>query len=120
MQVLKMFHRKVHPEQSIFEKESVKSHKEKIMRPLHYDGYYADPMHQDNNNIKFPLGSKPVEGVHCCPSNMKMREYGLCGNHSSNNKEYWIKTDSECKFWILINALSLHFSLTSIFILKKD
>jgi hypothetical protein len=46
MQVLKMFHRKVHPENPLAEKEFMKSHIDKTMNTLNEGGYNADLMHQ--------------------------------------------------------------------------
>jgi hypothetical protein len=45
MQVLKMFHRKVHPENPLAEKEFMKSHIDKTMNTINEGGYNADLMH---------------------------------------------------------------------------
>ncbi|KAL9380756.1 hypothetical protein Peur_026413 [Populus x canadensis] len=56
--VLKMFHRKVHPENPLAENEFMKSHIDKTMNTLNEGGYNADLMHQVKDKRKFLPGSK--------------------------------------------------------------
>ncbi|KAF2322898.1 hypothetical protein GH714_031911 [Hevea brasiliensis] len=67
--VLRMLHRKVHPENSLAEKEFTKSHKENIKKTLHQN---ADLVHWDEDNRKFLPGCKSMEGIQCEKNNLKL------------------------------------------------
>ncbi|XP_052290850.1 protein LAZY 1-like [Citrus sinensis] len=71
MQVIQMFHRKIHPEKSIAEKE----------------------LKSRTNKIK----SSPYEGIEYHKIEKMLSQYGLRGSTSSGNREHWIKTDADCK-----------------------
>ncbi|CAK7328334.1 unnamed protein product [Dovyalis caffra] len=96
--VLKMFYRKVHPENPLAEKEYTKPHKDKTMNALNDGAYNADLMHQIKDNRKFLSESKSLEGVKCHKSNLKLPHYGHICSNSGANGEYWIKTDADCKY----------------------
>lgn len=98
MQFLKMFHRKVHPENSIANKEFTESHKQKIKKTLQDDGYNADLMYHDEGNRKFLPVSKSLQGTQCYQNNFKLPQHGLMDSNLSGNREYWIKTDADCKY----------------------
>ena len=98
MQVLKMFHRKVHPENPLAEKEFMKSHIDKTMNALNEGGYNADLMHQVKDKLKFLPGSKSIDGIQCHKNNLKLPFYGHSCSNSRANGEYWIKTDADCKY----------------------
>ncbi|KAJ4822159.1 hypothetical protein Tsubulata_020764 [Turnera subulata] len=89
---LKMFHRKVHPESSMDEKDFTKSHKEKTKAAWHQGNYNAGLMHWDENR-KFLSDSKSMKGFQRY-NNLKLPQYA----DTSTNGEYWIKTDADCKF----------------------
>ncbi|EEF49412.1 protein LAZY 1 [Ricinus communis] len=82
--VLRMFHRKVHPENPIAEKVFAESNA-KIKKNLHHN---VDMVYQDQDSIRFLPGSKSMERVRCYKNN-------LSGSNSSRNREYWIKTDAD-------------------------
>ncbi|XP_020533546.1 protein LAZY 1 [Jatropha curcas] len=90
--VLRMLHRKVHPENPTAEKEFTTSRKEKIKMDLHHK---ADLVHQDEDNRKFLPGFKSVEGIKWYKNNLKLSQYALGGCNSSGNREHWIKTDAD-------------------------
>ncbi|XP_034891114.1 protein LAZY 1 [Populus alba] len=96
--VLKMFHRKVHPENPLAEKEFMKSHIDKTMNALNEGGYNADLMHQVKDKLKFLPGSKSIDGIQCHTNNLKLPFYGHSCSNSRANGEYWIKTDADYKY----------------------
>ncbi|KAH8483899.1 hypothetical protein H0E87_028348 [Populus deltoides] len=96
--VLKMLHRKVHPENPLAEKEFMKSHIDKTMNTLNEGGYNADLMHQVKDKRKFLPGSKSIDGVQSHMNNLKVPYYGHSCSNSRANGEYWIKTDADCKY----------------------
>ncbi|KAJ0051503.1 hypothetical protein Pint_03027 [Pistacia integerrima] len=96
--VIQMFHRKIHPENSIAEKGFIKSHTKKINRnPRDGSSVNGGLMHSDKNDKSFPQGSKSKEGTQYYMTNIKWPQYGLKGSASSGNREHWIKTDADCK-----------------------
>jgi hypothetical protein len=98
MQVLKVFHRKVHPENPLAEREFTKSHKDKTMNTLNDGGYNAELMHQVKEKRKFLPGYKSREGVQCHKNSLKLPQHDHICSNSSANGEYWIKTDADCKY----------------------
>ncbi|KAK1566664.1 hypothetical protein Q3G72_002585 [Acer saccharum] len=96
--VIQMFHRKIHPEKTVAEKEFAKSHKSKTNTPYD-DGYVGRGlMLLDKDNRGFPQGSKSKEWAQYCKNNKKLLQDGISCNTSSGNKEHWIKTDADCKY----------------------
>ncbi|XP_031286816.1 protein LAZY 1-like, partial [Pistacia vera] len=94
--VIQMFHRKIHPENSIAEKGFIKSHTKKINRnPRDGSSVNGGLMHSDKNDKSFPQGSKSKEGTQYYMTNIKWPQYGLKGSASSGNREHWIKTDAD-------------------------
>ncbi|XP_050233849.1 protein LAZY 1 [Mercurialis annua] len=73
--VLRMFHRKVHPENPKAEKEFIQS--------------------QDEEHIKFSPGLKSMEEMPCYKNTLNLSQYVLSGSDSSGNREHWIKTDAD-------------------------
>ncbi|XP_044466543.1 protein LAZY 1-like [Mangifera indica] len=110
--VMRMFRRKVHPENSIVEKVFTKSHAEKINRNPQ-DGTFANGavMHSDKNDKSFPLVPKSKEGTQYYMNNRKCPQYGLKGTTSSGNREHWIKTDADCKYQLYAFFFSLYITL---------
>lgn len=87
MQVLRKFHRKVHPEDTINAKSVTKSHKDKI------------------KNLP-----RECFDEHC-EINWNPPQDDLCCSGSTGNNEHWIKTDAECKYYI---SLESNYSSTKI------
>lgn len=93
-----MFHRKIHPENSIAEREFNKSRRCKTIGNSS-DGYRnGDLTHTTNNNRRFPWGSKSKEGILCYENNSELPKNGLNVSNSIRNGEHWIKTDADCKY----------------------
>ncbi|KAJ7013785.1 protein LAZY 1 [Populus alba x Populus x berolinensis] len=93
--VLKVLHRKVHPENPLAEREFTKSHKDKTMNTLNDGGYNAELTHQVKAKRKFLPGYKSREGVQCHKNSLKLPQHDHICSNSSANREYWIKTDAD-------------------------
>ncbi|XVF60010.1 hypothetical protein PTKIN_Ptkin08bG0008100 [Pterospermum kingtungense] len=98
--VIKLFHRKVHPESSIAERESKNLHGNKVTKASYNDDDYADGdhiLHQDKDNRMFPQGSKSkAGGIHGYETISKLPQSGLTGcTAASAYGEHWIKTDAD-------------------------
>ncbi|XP_044503054.1 protein LAZY 1-like isoform X2 [Mangifera indica] len=91
--IIQMFHRKIHPENSIAEKEFIKSHTKKINgNPRDGSCVNGGLMHSEKSNKKFPQGSTSKQGY---MANIIWPQYGLKGIASSGYREHWIKTDAD-------------------------
>ncbi|KAJ6298803.1 hypothetical protein OIU76_019879 [Salix suchowensis] len=96
--VLKVFQRKVHPENPLPERELTKSHKDKTMNTLNDGGYNAEMTFQVEEKRKFLPGNKSREGVQCHKNSLKLPQYDHIYSNPCANGEYWIKTDADCKY----------------------
>ncbi|KAH9743422.1 protein LAZY 1 [Citrus sinensis] len=92
--VIQMFHRKIHPEKSIAEKE-LKSRTNKI-KSSPYEGVHTDGG-LDNDNKSSPPGCESKDQIEYHKIEKMLSQYGLRGSTSSGNREHWIKTDADCK-----------------------
>ncbi|PNY07606.1 hypothetical protein L195_g004107 [Trifolium pratense] len=90
--VLRKFHRKVYPEDTINAKSVTKSHKGKIKNVPRdcFDEY-------DNGDTPNP-DSKSKKWSKHCETNWNPPQDGLSCSGMTGNNEHWIKTDAECKF----------------------
>ncbi|XVE67668.1 hypothetical protein DITRI_Ditri09bG0006500 [Diplodiscus trichospermus] len=98
--VIKLFHRKVHPESSIAERESKSLHRNKMKKaPCNDDDYTdGDRIRQDKDKRWFPQGSRSKAGKYETTS--KLPQYGLTACAAAGaNGEHWIKTDADCKYY---------------------
>ncbi|XWS43990.1 hypothetical protein CRYUN_Cryun15aG0006400 [Craigia yunnanensis] len=96
--VIKLFHRKIHPESFIAEREFSNLHRNKMTNAPYNDGDYTDgeQMHQDKDNKWFPQGSMPKAGTQNYKSISKLPQYGVTDcTAASANGEHWIKTDAD-------------------------
>lgn len=93
-----MFHRKIHPENFIAEKE-LKSRTNKISS-IPYHGVHTD-RGLKNDNRSSPSGCESKEQTEYQKTNKMLSQYGLTGSTSSANREHWIKTDADCKYLFL-------------------
>ncbi|OMO85423.1 hypothetical protein CCACVL1_10192 [Corchorus capsularis] len=96
--VIKLFHRKIHPESSIAEKESKQLHMNKMNDAPHYNGDYSEDgkqIHHNKDNRLFPLGSRAKEGIQNYKTISKLPLYQLNGFTATANGEHWIKTDAD-------------------------
>ncbi|CAL0322976.1 unnamed protein product [Lupinus luteus] len=93
--VLRMFHRKVYPDNSENAEDFIKSNKDKINTvPSEFFNEYdngdpTDPekctgFHSDKNSRKWSQHCKPLQ-------------HGVSCSNSTGNNEHWIKTDADCK-----------------------
>ncbi|KAL4354665.1 hypothetical protein GQ457_06G040690 [Hibiscus cannabinus] len=77
--VIKLFHRKVHPESSIADRESKKLHGKKM-----------------NNDKLFPGGLRSMAGPRDCKTISELPKYELDGSTAATAYgEHWIKTDAD-------------------------
>ncbi|WCJ40164.1 Protein LAZY 1 [Euphorbia peplus] len=88
--ILRMFHRKVHPENSLSEKEYTKFDLEikETMDPQ------VNLVHQDEDSEEFPPWPNSMEEMQSY-ENLKQSQHDLSCIDSSGNNEHWIKTDAE-------------------------
>ncbi|XWS32620.1 hypothetical protein CRYUN_Cryun22dG0005800 [Craigia yunnanensis] len=96
--VIKLFHRKIHPESSIAEREFKNLHRNKMNNAPYNDGEYTDgeQMHQDKDKKWFPQRSRSKTGIQNYKSISKLPQYGVNGcTAASANGEHWIKTDAD-------------------------
>ncbi|KAJ4729489.1 Protein LAZY 1 [Melia azedarach] len=89
--VIQMFHRKIHPENSIAEKE-LKTRNNKFSSNPYGGGHVEGGLDKDNRSC-LP-GSKSKDQIQYKTS-IKLPQYGLRGSASSGNREHWIKTDAD-------------------------
>ncbi|BAB08288.1 unnamed protein product [Arabidopsis thaliana] len=82
----KVFHRKVHPEESIMETKIYSS--------------VANPKSSKANSID--LTFEKVN--HCHEASKRCIQYELRSSRSAKNGEHWIKTDEDCKSTIICNS----------------
>ncbi|PPS05153.1 hypothetical protein GOBAR_AA15509 [Gossypium barbadense] len=84
--VIKLFHRKIHPENSIAERESKMN-----------NAPYSDNDYTGGDNMRFPQGSRSKAGLGNNKKTIsKLPQYGLTGcTAATENGEHWIKTDAD-------------------------
>lgn len=105
MQVLRMFHRKIHPESSIAAREFVESHKYKAKNAPGDGGCNnGDMMHLGEDNRGFTLRSMSNMGIQYCKTNLNPPEDGRY-RRNMNAKEHWIKTDADCKYHFICSTI---------------
>lgn len=80
-----MFHRKIHPEKSIAEKE-LKSRTNKI-KSSPYEGVHTDGG-LDNDNKSSPPGCESKDQIEYHKIEKMLSQYGLRGSTSSGNREH--------------------------------
>lgn len=98
MQVLRMFHRKIHPENSIAAKELFMSEKSKIKSTCNSGGHANENlMHQggDDTEIYKELMLKEEKQCHKDQMNLPNK---LSSSNFSGKGEHWIKTDADCTY----------------------
>lgn len=110
MQVIRVFHRKIHPESTIAEREFVNSHKYKVKKAPSGSYNNGDQMHWGEDNDAFTLEPMSKMGSHRYKTNLNPPQDGLHdGNLSA--KEHWIMTDADCKyqfFFFWFGKLRMH------------
>lgn len=79
--MVQVFHRKVHPEDSIMETEIYSS--------------VANSQNSEVNSIDLTFEKDP-----CHEASNRCIQYELRSSRSAKNGEHWIKTDEDCKYTI--------------------
>ncbi|KAK8644120.1 hypothetical protein V6N13_123435 [Hibiscus sabdariffa] len=96
--VIKLFHRKVHPESSITGRESKQMHRKKMNIAPHTENEYSDgdqiQQHKDNNWFGQGLRSMAGPQENKTISELPIYELADC-TAASANREHWIKTDAD-------------------------
>ncbi|TYJ13857.1 hypothetical protein E1A91_A10G078400v1 [Gossypium mustelinum] len=99
LQVTRLFHRKIHPESSIAERESKVQHKNEMNNTPYNDGDSTDgeQMHQVEVKNWFSQGSTSRAGTQNYKSSvMPQPQYGVTGcTAASSNGAHWIKTEAD-------------------------
>lgn len=94
-----MFHRKVHPESSIATKKNVKPLKKENRKNMGYEGVDSGgQMAPDEDIMIFPQKTLSKEKIRLYKSQSNPPQFTLAGCDSNGNREYWIKTDADCKY----------------------
>lgn len=98
-QILHIFHRKVHPESSTSAKKSSKTEGHDMKGNIRNDGAGdgGDRLIPDHDIIVFPERAIRKEGVRRQKCRSNPPPFALSGSDSNGNREYWIKTDADCK-----------------------
>ncbi|KAK0573875.1 hypothetical protein LWI29_014931 [Acer saccharum] len=101
--ILHMFHRKVHPESSAATKKNEKIlKKENSVKKTMIYSYEDDGGHQmvpeDQDIMIFPQRSLSKEKMRRYKSQSNLSQFSFAGSDSNGNREYWIKTDADCKY----------------------
>lgn len=94
-QILHMFHRKVHPENSTGAQKCDKYQKKKTMNEGEGEGEEDILMMQPKRAV---LSTENYMRQYKIQPNPLL---GSCEEDSSENKEHWIKTDADCKYTII-------------------
>lgn len=99
VQILHMFHRKVHPESSTSTRKTDKHPKNENKKNTFNGGH--------NNGGQMPLDEditivpqKPFSkrSIRRYKSQSNPPQFMLTGCDSNGSREYWIKTDADCKY----------------------
>ncbi|OVA09583.1 hypothetical protein BVC80_9101g108 [Macleaya cordata] len=120
--LLQIFNRKVHPESSTAIKRSNKSHKNESNKNNnnnvpYYDGDYCnnadDRTALDEDIMLFPPRTQTQrertltkDRLRRYKSHSNPPPFELGGSDSNGNREYWIKTDADCKYYYTTPSLS--------------
>ncbi|GMJ04358.1 LAZY 1 [Hibiscus trionum] len=98
--VIKLFHRKVHPESSIADKEPKKLHRKKMNNAPYAEDEYTDgdQIQHHKDNKWFPQGLSSMAGPRDYETISELPKYELVDSTAASaNGEHWIKTDADCK-----------------------
>ncbi|XP_050276162.1 protein LAZY 1-like isoform X2 [Quercus robur] len=95
--ILQMFHRKVHPENSIATQKSNKTQKTENKKKLTHNGDYhnGDPVPPDEEIVSYPKMALSKESIRRYKSQSNPPQFTLSSSDSNGNREHWIKTDAD-------------------------
>lgn len=99
VQILHMFHRKVHPESSTATYKLHKPQKNENKKGIWYDGGNETGGHmlEDDDIMIFPQRALSKD-MRRYKSQSNPPQFTLSCNDSNGNRECWIKTDADCKY----------------------
>ncbi|GMY13051.1 protein LAZY 1 isoform X2 [Fagus crenata] len=92
--VIRVFHKKIHPESSIAAREFVNSHKYKVKKAPSGGYNNGDQMNLGEDNDGLTLEPMSKMGIQCCKTNLNAPRDGLPDSNLSA-KEHWIMTDAD-------------------------
>ncbi|KAK7395930.1 hypothetical protein VNO78_16546 [Psophocarpus tetragonolobus] len=107
--VLRMFHRKVYPEGPINGKDCI-SHKGKTQNAPHecFREYANQKLTNPDKGKKTHSDTQSRKWFQHCMNNWNPPLNGLICSSSTGNNEHWIKTDTECKYYIYLECNSIY------------
>lgn len=99
MQILHIFHRKVHPENSAAAKKSKKPTQVEVRSDVNYKRAYTigGPEDTDEDIIITPYQPLSKERLRRFKSQSNPPQLSFNAGNSFGTGEHWIKTDSDCK-----------------------
>lgn len=97
-----MFHRKVHPESSAATKKNEKPMK----RENRKSSSHHEAGHDNGGQMLAPADEDPQtnlskEKIRRYKSQSNPPQFTISGSDSNGNREFWIKTDADCKYYTL-------------------
>ena len=100
-----MFHRKVHPENSIATQKSNKTQKTENKKKLTHNGDYhnGDQVPPDEEIVSYPKMALSKESIRRYKSQSNPPQFTLSSSDSNGNREHWIKTDADCKYRFILH-----------------
>ncbi|XP_057982282.1 protein LAZY 1 [Malania oleifera] len=94
--VLRIFHRKIHPESTMDAKAYNESKTYELTNNPYYNSHVnGDLKFLDEDNRRFSHISVSKEGVPCHKTNLNLPESELSTRGTSGSREHWIKTDAD-------------------------
>lgn len=99
-----MFHRKVHPENSVSTGKSNKLQKDypKNIMNEEGDGDANRVLPAGEDIVIYPQSVVSKKGTGPCKSHFYPPQATLIASDSDGNKEHWIKTDADCMYLLTI------------------
>lgn len=101
-----MFHRKVHPESSTATKKQDKPMKKENKKIICYEGGQdngGQMVPADEDIMIFPQRNLSKEKIRRYKSQSNPPQFTISASDSNGNREFWIKTDADCKYYTFPN-----------------
>lgn len=109
LQILQIFHRKVHPESTLTTKKSFKAIKQDSRENSSRDGGDHSGVINVDHTLTDSKRACKRRAIPCFKCDSSSPSLMVDGNDPNGTREYWIKTDADCKF---------SFTTTSFFFFK--
>lgn len=107
-----MFHRKVHPESSEAATQNPnKAHKNET-KNNDVGNTSGDQFLSDEDIILIPQRATSKRNIRRYKSQSNPTQFTLSSCDSNENREHWIKTDADCKYYTFIINDPMHFQLS--------